>query len=221
MARDSQPVTNSKRIPALIMGSLILVVFASTLLFRAAIKGQIDLPALLGTKNNGVLIQPPRAIAELPLQSSNGDRFDFAKQPKQWSIIIPVSAHCDAQCQQTLYLTRQIHIALGKYADRVRRYLIATAYPLDTEFENLLKDHPKLEVLKVDDTEFSNYFARNDLQPLQHHQYLLVDPDGWLMMYYGPQHDGKAVMKDLKFLLTNSHEQESHEQEPHEQEGKI
>ena len=208
MTSDARNKKVNKHIPAIMMGSLILVVLTSTLLFRAAVKGQIDLPALLGTKNSGVLMQPPRPIAELPLQSRDGEYFDYAKQPKQWSIVIPVSAHCDEACQQTLYMTRQIHIALGKHADRVRRYLIATAYPLDDEFENLLKQHPKLEVLRVDSAAFNDYFARSDLQPLQQHQYLLVDPEGWMMMYYGPQHDGKAVMKDLKFLLTNSHEQE-------------
>lgn len=208
MVSNTKPATKNKQIPAIIMGSLILVVLASTLLFRAAVKGQIDLPALLGTKNNGVLIKPPRAIGELPLQFASGEVFDFAKQPKQWSIAIPVSAHCDTQCEQTLYLTRQIHIALGKHADRVRRYLIATEYPLDAEFENLLKQHPKLEVLRANAAEFSQYFSRSDLQPLQKHQYFLVDPEGWLMMVYGPQHEGKAVMKDLKFLLTNSHEDE-------------
>ena len=212
MVDNAARAKRNKHIPAIMMGSLILVILASTLLFRAAVKGQVDLPALLGTKNNGVLIQPPRAIAELPLLL-DGEPFDYAKQPKQWSLVIPVSAHCDEICRQTLYMTRQIHIALGKHADRVRRYLLTTAVPLDAEFENLLKEHPKLQVLHADAAAFTDYFARSNLQPLQQHQYLLVDPEGWVMMYYGPQHDGKAVMKDLKFLLTNSHEQESHEQE--------
>ena len=208
MATDLQPAAKNKYIPAIILGTLVLVVLVSTLLFSAAMTGRIDLPAVLGTKNNGVLIRPPRAIAELPLQSSDGELFDYAKQPKQWSIVIPVTAHCDEQCQQTLYITRQIHIALGKYADRVRRYLVTTEFPLDDEFQNLLKQHPKLEVLRVDSAEFTQYFARSELQPLQNHQYLVLDPAGWFMMYFGPQHDGKAVLKDLKFLLTNSHEDE-------------
>lgn len=209
MTIDATPAARKKYVPAIIMGSLILVVLASTLLFRAAVKGDINLPELLGTKNNGVLIRPPRAIAELPLQSSSGEAFDFSKQPKQWSIVIPVTAHCDEQCQHMLYITRQIHVALGKHTERVRRYLIATGFPLDAEFENLLKQHPKLEILRADSAEFATYFARSELQPLQNHQYLLLDPEGWFMMVYDAQLDGKAVMKDLKFLLTNSHENEA------------
>jgi hypothetical protein len=190
------------------LGSLVLIILASTLLFRASVNGQVDLPALLGTKNNGVLITPPRAIAELPLTLLDGEQFEFAKQPKHWNLLIPVVAHCDNQCEQNLYLTRQIHIALGKDADRVQRYLIATQWPLDAQFEELLKQHPGVQILRVDAAAFTAYFAKSNLQPARDQQYLLLDPAGWLMMYYTPQHDGKAVIKDLKFLLSNSHEQE-------------
>ena len=34
--------------------------------------------------------------------------------------------------------------------------------------------------------------------------FALVDPDGWLMMTYSPNHDGSQVLKDLKFLLKYS-----------------
>lgn len=204
MANDAASKKNNRHIPALILGSLILVIFASTLLFRAAVTGKVDLPALLGTKNNGVLISPPQPIADLPLQDGRGAAFDYASKPKLWSIVIPVGAQCDKSCEQTLYLTRQIHIALGKDADRVRRYLLATKLPLDAEFENLLKQHPNVEVLSANETDYQNYFSRIKLQPVADYQYLLVDPMGWLMMYYGPQHDFKVVIKDLKFLLSNS-----------------
>lgn len=199
---------SSRRIPAIMLGSLVAIILASTLLFRASVNGQVDLPALLGTKNNGVLIKPPRAIAELPLTLATGEQFEFAKQPKHWNLLIPVPAHCDNQCQQNLYLTRQIHIALGKDADRVQRYLIATQWPLDAEFETLLQQHPNLQILRADESAFAAYFAQSNLQPARDQQYLLLDPAGWLMMYYNPQHDGKAVIKDLKFLLSNSHEDE-------------
>lgn len=208
MSSESRTKQSNSRIPAIIMGSLIAVILASTLLFRAAVNGHVDLPALLGTKNNGVLVKPPQAVADLPMQLENGEPFEFAKQPKLWSILIPVTAHCDEQCQKNLYLTRQIHIALGKDSDRVRRYLLATQWPLDDDFQKLLQEHPKLQVLKADATVLDQYFARVHLQPLRDQQYFLIDPAGWLMMYYDPHHDGKLVIKDLKFLLTNSHEQE-------------
>jgi hypothetical protein len=204
----AQPKRN-RYVPAIILGSLILVILASTLLFRAAVSGEVDLPGLLGTKNNGVLIKPPQPIAELPLRTGDGSPFDYAKQPKLWSIVIPVNGHCDAQCEQTLYQTRQIHIALGKHTERARRYLLTSQFPLDAQFENLLQQHPNLVVLSASAADYANYFARMNLNPAENHQYLLVDPNGWLMMYYRPDHDYKAVIKDLKFLISNSSEEGS------------
>lgn len=195
-----------RHVPAIIFGSLVLVILLSTLLFRAAVTGQVDLPELLGTSNNGVLINPPQPIAELPLTTADGQPFDYAAQPKLWSIVIPVTSTCDAQCEQMLYLTRQIHIALGKHTERVRRYLLTIGGPLDAEFETLLQQHPNLVVLRVDPHAYANYFMRAELDPVLNHQYLLVDPNGWLMMYYELTHDYKAVLKDLKFLISNSSE---------------
>jgi hypothetical protein len=196
------------RVPALILGSLVLVIFVSTLLFRASVMGTINLPELLGTKNNGTLLTPPQPLSDLPLQTAEGEKFQYDALPKQWSIVIPVTSRCDEQCKNTLYTTRQLHIALGKNADRVRRFLIATEHPLDAEFEQLLTQHPKLQVLKSEATQFAQFFSKAGLEPIRDRQYFIVDPDGWVMMYYNDQHNGKAVMADLKFLLTNSHENE-------------
>jgi cytochrome oxidase Cu insertion factor (SCO1/SenC/PrrC family) len=190
------------------LGSLILIILASTLLFRASVLGQIDLPKLLGTKNKGTLLQPPLPIADLSLQTTSGEPFDYAALPKQWSIVLPVGRHCDERCVKMLYTTRQLHIALGKHAERVRRFLVATEYPLDADFERLLAEHPKLTVLVAAQPGFDQYFQKAGLQPLHDRQYFIVDPDGWTMMYYNDQQDGKEVMADLKFLLTNSHENE-------------
>lgn len=208
MTNNSQAPRNNRRVPAIILGSLIVVMLISTLLFRAAVNGDINLPELLGTKNNGALIQPPRAIADLPLVDADGAAFDFSQQPKQWTLLLTVPAHCDQQCEQNLYITRQIHVALGKHSSRVRRYLVATQWPLDTQFQQLLEQHPRLQVLRADAAVYASYFAQSKLDPLRDQQYVLVDPEGWMMMYYQPGQDGKEVIADLKFLLTNSRDEE-------------
>lgn len=205
---QSKDGKRSIRVPIIMLGSLVLVVFLSTLLFRASVTGTVDLPKLLGTKNHGTLLQPPRPIADLPLRTAAGEPFDYAKLPKQWSLVLPVGRHCDERCQKMLYTTRQLHIALGKHADRVRRILVTTEYPLDDEFQHLLVEHPKVDVLVAEPAQFDAYFGKAQLQPLRDRQYFVVDPDGWTMMYYNDQQDGKAVMADLKFLLGNSHENE-------------
>lgn len=203
-------VRRNRYVPYVILGSLVLVIVLSTLLFRAAVLGHVDLPALLGTKNHGVLVKPPQRLSDLPIEFAGGDKFEFDKLQPQWTILIPAGRRCDEACAQTLYLTRQIHIALGKGTSRVRRYVLTNAYPLDAAFEQLLqKEHAKAQLLKADPAAFDGFFAKTGMpQPVQDNAYFIVDPEGWVMMYYTPQHSGKAVMADLKFLLSNSHEQE-------------
>lgn len=195
----------------LIIGTIAAVIIASTLLFTATQKGWVDLPALLGTRNNGALISPPKAIADLPLQDEGGAAFDYAAQKKRWTLLVPVAARCDDACEQALYLTRQVDIALGRESSRVRRYLIATEFPLDPAFTRLLREqHADLQILRAPAGTFERFVQGigGDGEPPR---YYVVDPYGWLMMYYTAQHDGHALLADLKFLVKNAHENETAE----------
>lgn len=205
MTTQSSPKkTGARRDLYLIVGMLIAVVVTSTALFWAATTGRVNVPALLGTKNHGDLINPPRALTDLPLTDVDGQPFDFAKQKPHWTVLIPVSSSCDAPCEKTLYQTRQIHIAIGKNSSRVRRYFVSKDGAPDAAFQQLLTQHVGAQVLLTQPAAFYKFFA--GYQPAQ--QFFIVDPAGWMMMAYRVDHDGQEVMADLKFLLTNSHEDE-------------
>lgn len=203
--QTSKKAGSGRRDLYLIFGLLVAVVATSTALYWAATSGRVDLPKLLGTKNNGELISPARSFAELPVQQG-GSVFEFAKEKPQWTLLIPVADHCEEGCVQTLYITRQIQVALGKDANRVRRYLIGVGATPDAEFEKLLTQHPGVKFLQTDSATYQKLFEGYD--PIRNRQYFIVDPKGWMMMVYSPALDGNAVMADLKFLLKNSHENE-------------
>lgn len=199
---------SSRRDLFVIIGTMVLVVAASIALYAATQKGLINLPALLGTKNKGELISPPQPIAELPLRDTNGQPFDYSAESKRWTLLVPVVGDCDDVCTQTLYMTRQIDIALGRESNRVRRYLVTTTSPLPAALQQLLSEqHADIKVLQASREAFDGYFGRvsvSDEPP----RFYVVDPYGWLMMYYSAKHDGHAVLSDLKFLVKNSHENE-------------
>ena len=215
MSNDSKPGLTAagkknRRDLYLIIGILAAVVIASTTLYRAASSGAINLPNLLGTSNNGALISPPLALADLQLQSLSGEPFDYAAQQPQWTMLLLAGAECDEACKQNLYLSRQVRSAMGKEAPRIRRYLVTTG-PLSAETEAyLVKEHPTLLQLRADRTAVERFLAPGlgGKDAFNDHLYFVVDPNGWVMMFYTPAHDGKAVMADLKFLLKYSHEQD-------------
>ena len=200
--------TRNRRDLVLIIGTLMLVVVASIALYAATQKGLIDLPSLLGTKNKGDLISPPLPIAELPLRNGSGEAFNYDAEPKRWTLLVPVLESCDEACEQTLYLTRQVDIALGRESNRVRRYLVAGASPLPDALQQLLREqHADVTVLYASATDLQAYLAQVKVAA-EAPRFYVVDPYGWVMMYYSARHDGHAVLDDLKFLVKNSHENE-------------
>ena len=166
----------------------------------------------LGSKNEGVFVQPPVSLAELSAQTSRGQVKEQAFTGR-WNLLIRGGAKCDESCMNTLYLTRQVHIRLDKEANRVHRiYLTDTAQLEPTFAEYLEKEHHYLEPLHVDAKVLAEYDARlaESVKAEDDEQsrpaFYVIDPDGWIMMYYTASHDGGAILKDLKHLLKFSRE---------------
>ena len=166
----------------------------------------------VGSKNEGVLIQPPIQLSQLALTTDLDDDKATLWQDK-WSIVVRGGADCDAACLETLLLTRQIHIRLNKEANRVQRvYLAATADPLtadpalsDKLTAHLATENHYMKVAMANSAQLSvldNALMAAD----QTARFFVVDPDGWAMMYYLDEHDGGAILKDLKYLLKYSKE---------------
>ncbi len=174
-----------------------------TVLWFLSQSGVINLPAMLGTKNNGVLISPVRAVADLNLRDSNGYAIEFSQSPV-WTLIIPGRRHCDATCQETLYFTRQTHIAMGREANLFRRFYLSLDGEVDAAYTELQqRDHPNLLTVFATGEDLSALLNGLGIEdPLSGRYLFLVDPQGWLMMYYTDQHTGKDIIKDIKALLS-------------------
>ena len=94
------------------------------------------------TTNQGELIQP--AIPGKAVSS------EFA-QRETWTLLqLSDASPCDDQCQNMLYLSRQVVTGLGKDAGRISRFVVASG-ELDDAFNSLLEsEHPDVTVLKAD-----------------------------------------------------------------------
>ena len=72
-----------------------------------------------GRSNFGVLVQPPRPLPEVTAQTLDGRALALPSLRGQWLLLSVAHAACDAQCQSTLFLQRQLRAGLGKDTDRV------------------------------------------------------------------------------------------------------
>ncbi len=219
MTATEDQTQNNRLIFLSIVGIPITIVLAATWLWFFVARGDIDLVAILGTSNHGDLVQPPRLLDDGNLQARGGIALSYADLEPRWTFLIPGGASCDAQCEELLYLTRQIHLAMGKELTRIRRFYLSDVRLAETRFDLVTlsdkrpapADFPAyldseqrgLKVFTLATGKFASLFPEYSRDPST---WYLVDPAGWIMMSYNSEVTYKDVMADLKFLLKNSSE---------------
>lgn len=178
MTLNEQP---SRRRGRLQLIFILAVVLGPMLLATAMYKLQFWVPE--GRSYHGDLIATGQTPADLGVQAD--------KSAERWQLLVTAPDACASDCQQLVYLARQINIGLGREASRAD-HAFAFAKPLPAEFSSLLdKDYPRLQ--------------RLGLAPNQHTgakpQLWIVDPHGNLVLRYDADANGKSVLKDLQLLL--------------------
>jgi hypothetical protein len=161
-----------------------------------------------GTTNKGVLVQPARQIDELPLRTADGKAWRHDAAPRGWGMLVSGSPSCDPGCRERIHLTRQVRAALGKDTDRVHRYYLAAGGAPDGALTGFLAaEHADVQVLVTDAAALRALLGRpGDPDPVDSRAIYLVDPRGFVMMHYLPDHPGRAMVDDLRFLLKNSND---------------
>lgn len=155
------------------------------------------------TTNRGLLIEPPRDMAQLQLKTPKGGSFDQKQLRGKWLMVYVIPTTCHAACEKNLYFMRQIRLATGKNQERVQR--IALVFPhkkTDTHLTALLqtKFNGTIEVV-ANPKQFRKVMG-NDASLAMTQGYLyLVDPLGNMMMGYKIDANPADIFKDLQKLL--------------------
>lgn len=214
----STPNPGNRMVLLLIGGIPVTMILAATWLWFFVVRGDLDLVGMLGTANRGVLVQPPRQIDDHVVRDSDGGLLKVAQMDPRWAMLIPATGgRCDAACEQNLYVTRQIHVGMGKEFNRLRRLYVSDSNAASTQLavptlsdgrptpENfaayLESDHSDLQALTLSSESYRTLFPE---QSNDESVWYLVDPAGWVMMSYNKDVSYKDVISDLKFLLKNS-----------------
>jgi hypothetical protein len=212
--------TRGRMMLLLIGGIPLTMILISTWLWYFVVRGDLDLLGVLGTANRGTLVQPPRQIDDHDLQEVLGQGVLYADLSPRWTMVIPgADERCDELCERSLYVTRQIHVAMGKDFNRLRRLYISENSAESTQLtvrmlsdgrqapatgsfaEYLANEHSSLQVLLLPVSGYSALFPEHGADEST---WYLVDPAGWVMMSYNGEVSYKDVITDLKFLLKNS-----------------
>ena len=157
-----------------------------------------------GRTNHGALIQPVRAMPEpaaLPLLNLQGSPVLPASLKGQWLLVSVAGGACEAACEKTLYLQRQLRESLGRDKDRVDRvWLVSDGAPVR---EALLPALQQATVLRAPQADLARWLEPESGRQLADHLYL-VDPRGDWMMRFPANVDFTKAKRDLTRLLKAS-----------------
>ena len=206
----------ARRVLLLIAGIPLSMMLAATTLWWAVQYGYFYILGSVSTANHGSLINPPRSLTDVVFQHEGVADTLWEDLPAKWRLLVVQRGDvCGDTCQQQLYQTRQIHLALGKDFNRVGRVVlghVATASvmaPADLEdgeaslalLDWLGKEHVGVTPLTLPASQLNALVPESVDQP--EHWYV-VDPAGWIMMRISDDLYYKDVISDLRFLLKHS-----------------
>lgn len=164
-------------------------------------------------KSEGVLISPVRAIPEFETFDLAGNKVDHQALSGKWSFLVVGPSQCDALCNETIVMLRQVRLAQAVDRRRVQRLWLLTENSHKEELKKLIEaEHQGLRVLtyhpQLGQALYPVLNPEVEALPegggIADFSIFLIDPLGNLMMHYEPATDGKRVLKDLKRLLKYS-----------------
>lgn len=157
-----------------------------------------------GQAGYGELIEPVRPVAGQTGVALDGRTLALSSLKGQWLLVSVGSGNCDSDCQQRLFLQRQLRETLGKNKDRVDWvWLVRDAAPVDPAMEKPLDD---AIVLRVDQATLGDWLLAPSGRDVSEFLFV-VDPLGNTMMRFPSRFDGAGAAKarlDLDRLLRAS-----------------
>ena len=182
MSEAKTPATRRRgRIQLLL---IVLGVVGPMILATGMYKLQFWVPE--GRSYHGELIGNGQTRADLGVQADE----------QRWQMLVTAPKDCAVDCQQLVYLARQIQIGLGRDAGRAS-HALAAAQPLSADYEaKLTREYPQLQRYPLDSAAFSK--ATGDKATPQ---LWIIDPHGNLVLRYEPSVKGKDLLNDLRHLL--------------------
>ena len=155
--------------------------------------------------NYSELIEPLRPIpADLPLADLQGAPVRSESLKGQWLLVVVSGGACDAQCEQQLWLQRQLREALGRDRDRVDKlWLLSDAAPPRPQTLQAITTHTSTTVLRVPRAALGQWLQPGAGHALEDHLYI-VDPLGNWMMRVPVRPEPTRLKRDMERLLRAS-----------------
>ncbi len=152
-----------------------------------------------GGVEHGILITPAQLLPDVTLTEpvSGQETSLYGK----WTMLSRATADCDEACRDNFYRMRQIRLATGKEMGRLQRITLFSGERTTAQIDNLFREYEGHLLLIESETD-PEFVSTLTLENIAFDGGIyLIDPAGFLMMYYPAATEPGGIIKDLKRLL--------------------
>jgi cytochrome oxidase Cu insertion factor (SCO1/SenC/PrrC family) len=150
----------------------------------------------IGRANHGTLFEPPGPVETRGMRSVEGHRIGASLFKGKWTLLYVAKSSCPDACEKALYKMRQARFALGEDMQRIQRLMVSpvdAAKGLQKKLEGL---DEALLIVSADAAWMERFKTGGGAAEL-----FLVDPQGYLIIWYPQDADPSGLIKDLERLL--------------------
>ena len=150
-----------------------------------------------GTKNEGTFFNEYFDITGMDVYK--GDE-SISFEDGKW--IMGVYVTDPVKAENSLYLMRQLNVALNRDIFRIKRAAFYNNDQIEKAIANIKSEYPRMEIYKDQSTVFFKSLQINSaLDLMSENPIFIIDPYGRVVMYFDVDLDPKKILKDLKVLI--------------------
>jgi hypothetical protein len=140
------------------------------------------------TRNYGVLVEPPVDIGSASVTLDGSGKLDWRDPQWHWTLLVLSNGDCGVACQARIADVLRMRLTLNRNAERLRVVYLGPALPAPA-----VAALTPLLAGSDDGNALSAYRPEAAGSP----SLALVNPNGLLMLRYGPDFDVARVRQDL------------------------
>ena len=151
-----------------------------------------------GTKNNGVFFKSYFNFNQFKNKDGTQDLLNF--DDGKWVLSVYVT-NIDAS-EESIYLIRQLNIALNRDINKLKRVLFYSNKLLEDDLKVIQSEYPRAKIIEDKNGVLLNVLQKNSSINLNaENPIFVIDPYGRAVMYFESGTDPKLILKDLKGLI--------------------
>lgn len=195
--------TEDKKLPwpvIIMLGMLGLVIGLGFILSPKSESDKLWWVNLLGTTNQGILLNPPVQIVPEDILTYEGSSWN-AFDAEVFKLVFINQGSCDQSCTEMLQSVRQLHVRLNRDYEDVERGLLLLDSDID-QAQRLVSDLPGYSILNPSTSALLERLNATNIPALDDGPVLvMIDPENRAMMAYTKEHSGSEMLEDIEHLL--------------------